>query len=69
MEFKFDSEVYSKIKKQRRRRVWKRVLSAMMCLVVFCTTYVLILPAITKETDVFCGIEEHTHRFMTDENI
>lgn len=61
MEFKFDSEVYSKLKKQRRRRAWKRILSAMMCLVVFCTTYVLILPAITKETDVFCGIEEHTH--------
>ncbi len=29
--------------------------------VVFCTTYALILPAITMEQDVFCGLEEHVH--------
>ena len=33
----------------------------MMCTVVFCTTYMLILPAITKEAETFCGIEEHEH--------
>lgn len=30
-------------------------------IVVFCTTYALILPAITMETTYFCGKEEHTH--------
>ncbi len=30
-------------------------------MVVFCTTYALILPAITTKTDIFCGLEEHTH--------
>ncbi len=29
--------------------------------VVFCTTYMLILPAITMENEVSCGFEEHTH--------
>lgn len=35
-----------------------------MCLaavVVFCTTYALILPAITLEQDTICGQEAHTH--------
>ena len=33
----------------------------MACIVVFCTTYALILPAITLEKDTVYGIEEHTH--------
>ena len=61
MEQQFDLEVLLKLKRKRRKKIWKRIVSAMMCLVVFCTTYMLILPAITKETDTFCGIEEHTH--------
>jgi len=32
-----------------------------MSVVVFATTYALILPAITKETTTFCGKEEHAH--------
>lgn len=61
MEQQFDFEVLVKLKQKKRRRIWKRVLSAMMCMVVFCTTYMLILPAITKEVETFCGIEEHQH--------
>lgn len=61
MEHKFDREIREMIRREKRRKVWKRVLSGMMCLVVFVTTYALILPAITKETNTFCGIEEHTH--------
>lgn len=34
------------------------------CIVVFCTTYALILPAITMTKEPVCGKEEHTH---TDE--
>jgi LPXTG-motif cell wall-anchored protein len=33
----------------------------MMAVVVFCTTYALILPAITLERTTYCGLEEHTH--------
>lgn len=28
---------------------------------VFCTTYALILPAITMDQDAVCGQEAHTH--------
>lgn len=43
------------------RKTWQRVVSGMTCAVVFCTTYALILPAITMEGDAFCAIQEHTH--------
>ena len=61
MEQNLERQVKSIAKKNRRRRVWSKLLGIVMCLVVFCTTYALILPAITKETDVFCGLEAHTH--------
>lgn len=51
-------------KRRRRRRRWKNALVAMACVVVFCTTYALILPAITAEAETFCGKEAHEH---TDE--
>ena len=43
-----------------RRRIRRTIVQAMACLVVFCTTYALILPAITMET-TWCGLEAHTH--------
>lgn len=42
-----DTRKYTK--ENRRRRMWRRILSAMASIVVFCTTYALILPAITLE--------------------
>lgn len=47
--------------KKRRKSIWQRIVIALACVVVFCTTYALILPAITQERDVFCGLEAHTH--------
>ena len=47
--------------KKRRFRRWKSVVTALACVVVFCTTYALILPAITLEETVYCGYEEHAH--------
>ena len=41
--------------------MWRRIVTGMACVVVFCTVYVLILPAITMEQSVFCGQEEHIH--------
>lgn len=50
-----------KILKNRCFRWWKSVVTALACVVVFCTTYALILPAITMENQAYCGYEEHTH--------
>jgi hypothetical protein len=47
------------IKRNRRKRGWRRFVMAMACVVVFFTTYALILPAITMEHS--CGLEEHAH--------
>lgn len=44
-----------------KRRRWRRVVSVLACAVVFCTTYALILPAITLSAEPKCGLEEHTH--------
>lgn len=49
------------VAKNRRKSIWKRIVSVLACIVVFCTTYALILPALTLERAPECGIEEHTH--------
>ena len=43
------------------RRVWKKAVSILSCIVVFVTTYMLLLPAITMEKTAICGIEAHQH--------
>lgn len=48
------------ISRHRRHRIWKKVVGGLACVVVFCTTYALILPAITMEKPK-CGIPEHIH--------
>lgn len=50
------------IKKYKKRSIRHRALIAVAALVVFCTTYALILPAITMEGKVNCGKEEHIHQ-------
>ncbi len=49
----------------RRRRkqvsIWKKITMILASVVVFCTTYALILPAITMEQAAICGKEEHLH--------
>lgn len=49
-------------RRRQQKRIWRNVLSVMACVVVFCTTYALILPAITMEKEAFCGIEAHAHK-------
>lgn len=53
----------------KKRRIWRRVVTALSGVVIFCTTYALILPAITMDSKKYlvCAAEdiaEHTH---TDE--
>ena len=40
----------------------------MACIVVFCTTYALLLPAVTLEKTADCGLEEHQHEKSCYEN-
>ncbi|MGM9587393.1 MAG: SpaA isopeptide-forming pilin-related protein [Candidatus Limivicinus sp.] len=47
-------------KAHRQKRWWYRVVTCLAAVVVFCTTYALILPAITLE-GATCGLQEHTH--------
>ena len=46
-------------KAHQRKKRWYRVVTCLAAVVVFCTTYALILPAITLEKK--CEIPEHTH--------
>lgn len=56
-----DKEFFEYIRKNRRRSLWQKFVRAMACIVVFCTTYALILPGITMESEIWCGYEEHIH--------
>lgn len=47
--------------RHRLRSRWAKLLTVLACAVVFCTTYALILPAITLDQQTVCGLEEHTH--------
>ena len=47
---------------RRRRKRVQRTVAALSAVVVFVTTYMLILPAITMENQaLICGMEEHVH--------
>lgn len=48
------------MKAHKRKKSWYRVVTGLACVVVFCTVYALILPAITMEKGA-CEIPEHTH--------
>lgn len=39
----------------------KRLVKFLSCVVVFCTTYALVLPAITEEAKAYCHVPEHHH--------
>lgn len=56
------------MKERRRKKWWHKVVISLAVIVVFCTTYALILPAVTMEKQ--CDIPEHTHTdacFQTEE--
>ncbi len=52
------------LQRYKKWKRWQKIVSVMACIVVFCTTYALILPAITmtNQTQVLeCGLEVHKH--------
>lgn len=58
---------YYKARQWKKR--WRRVVVCLAAIVVSCTTYALILPAITMERDVSCGEVEHIHSEDCYENV
>lgn len=58
------SQMSEYLKKRKSRMRWVKLLCAMGAVIVFCTTYALLLPAITMEKTLVCEKTEHTH---TDE--
>lgn len=48
-------------KERKRKQRWQKAVRVMAAVVVFCTTYALILPAITMERQTVCGMEAHEH--------
>ena len=61
MRKKYRRMIQQFIRENKNRSVWRRLFRIMACIVVFCTTYALILPVITLEQDYVCGLEEHIH--------
>lgn len=58
------SEAEGFLTRNKRRRSWQRTVTGLACVVVFCTTYALILPALTLEhegQELTCTLEEHQH--------
>jgi LPXTG-motif cell wall-anchored protein len=49
------------IKQHKKLSIWHKLVLSMAAIVVFVTTYMLILPAITMESKLVCGITEHIH--------
>lgn len=61
MQNKDSNTIKEYLKERIRQHKWRRVLTVLSCVVVFCTTYALILPALTMSKDTYCGMDEHEH--------
>jgi len=69
MEHSLLSRAAEYLNQQRQKKRWQKGVTALAAVVVFCTTYALILPAITMEAPVFCGQEEHVHEVDCREQV
>lgn len=49
------------VKEHQKRKWWQRGVSVLAAIAVFCTTYAMILPAITWERSLVCELPEHHH--------
>ncbi len=54
-------ETAARLKKSLRKKRWQKMVTCMAAVVVFFTTYALILPALTLEKETYCGLAEHQH--------
>jgi len=49
------------LRNRKLRKFWTRSVSTVAAIVVFITTYALVLPAITMESEAACGKQAHQH--------
>ena len=61
MQNSLPKKIQSYMEEHSRFRRWSKLVTILACVVVFCTTYALILPAVTMTSETYCGKEEHTH--------
>lgn len=61
MEHNSREKIGAYLKNRVYRSRWRKLVTVLGCAVVFCTTYALILPAITMSREIYCGLEEHQH--------
>lgn len=61
MERSLMTQVKRYLVSHKKKKLEKKVLCGLGAAVVFCTVYVLILPAVTMSNEVICGMEAHTH--------
>lgn len=55
------SDATEYIKQKSKKKRWVKIVTCLASVVVFCTVYALILPAITMENEVYCEMDEHEH--------
>lgn len=58
---KFWQRIAEVLRLSKLEKRWKKVARVVGLIVVFCTTYMLILPALTLESRTSCGFVEHSH--------
>lgn len=59
------------LKKHNKKRFWKKAVAMLSCVTVFCTSYTMIMPAMTMSETTYCGEEEgpnHTHTLQCYSN-
>lgn len=61
MEQSFASQVARCLHSHQRKLRGYQVLFVLAAIVVFCTVYALMMPAVTLSNEVVCGMEAHTH--------
>lgn len=61
MNWSLFEQIKKYLEKQKRQKAWKKIVMSMAIVVVFVTTYLLVLPALTMTQKPVCGKEEHQH--------
>ena len=49
------------VHRHQAKKHWQTLVRALAVVVIFCTTYLLVMPAITMDEDPICGMEAHVH--------
>lgn len=61
MNWSLFEQIKKYLTRKKRQKTWKKIVMSMAVAVVFVTTYMLVLPALTMTQTPVCGKEEHTH--------